>query len=245
MRALTMDTQEALPLAVETVAKSHKTDLRTGKRSDLVFETVELKEEFNNLVASFPGSNKAEKAGNLLDALKRFKSLSTMTSLGFSTEDENRLITALGLTPKEQELLDSALQLPGNNFISLLKTGLMAEVKRSISHSEKLNELKDVDFKTLSSDANINKTFRGLAALKIQKAIEVAKAHNETCQDRDDKIYISESVIARVTGSNRQSIRDYFTANKAEIDAHNRKHDLDNGVNRKGKGYDFKATLGL
>lgn len=269
MRTLTMDTQETLGLDVataETITKSQKTDPRSGKRTDLTFETVGMKDEFNNLVASFPGSNKSEKAAHLLEALKRLKSLESMSSLGFSDEDENRLINALGLSDKEKELLDTALQLPGTNFISLLKTGLMSEVKRSMSHAEKLKELKDVDFKTLSSGENNTKTFRGMAALKIQKAVESIIAHNESCQERADKIYISESILFQVTGSNRKAILQYLwidgekvnkddvagedyktkpTKEGALVIQHNKKHDLDDGVNRKGKNYDFKATLGL
>lgn len=148
--------------------------------------------------------------------------------------------TQIDLTEDEKKIVETAINVSGLSYEHLLKRGLLAECKREMSlveHREKLS--------TLDDSALLNSTIRGAASLRIKKAIDAIIHHNEHVTEKEDKIYISESIVFRITGSNRGAIRQFFEQNQEMIDTHNKKYGLDDSVNRKGKGYDFKATLGL
>jgi hypothetical protein len=205
----------------------------TTRRPELRFTSnQELIDRFNKVAALEFEDDKNACFEAALSALEEVELLRTKLT-GFSTD--------LDLTEAEMadvELASSKSHMP---IKQLRKIGLMAEVKRTLKQhgNTDLSALSDSDLK--------EKTVRGTAAMRIQKAIDAIAKHNDSCQEREDKVFISESMVFSATGSNRKAITDYFSSHADEIQGLNDKHQLDASVNRKGKntGFNIKAVLGL
>lgn len=151
---------------------------------------------------------------------------------------------SLALSTEEQELVNKAVEKSGMSFDEILKRGLLAEASKLEKQSDKLGEYQDLTYQELEKLAQ-ETTIKGIATLKIQKCIELIEHHNNHCQLTADKIFISPTVVFKVTNSNRASINSYFEEHQEQIDKLNSKHKLEASINRKGKGYDVKATLGV
>lgn len=87
----------------------------------------------------------------------------------------------------------------------------------------------------------------GMANWRIQKAIEAVIRWNDTCE-ADDRYCITKGVIFSLTGSNRQTIKNYFELGtvKATLAEHHERYGLDEFSNRKpGKSVDgyLKAKI--
>jgi bisphosphoglycerate-dependent phosphoglycerate mutase len=76
----------------------------------------------------------------------------------------------------------------------------------------------------------------GSAEERIHRAVQAMMNYNDLASSKDNKWAISESVVARLTGSNRPAIRRYFEQHQQTIDQHNDMHGLSDGHNvSKGK----------
>lgn len=144
------------------------------------------------------------------------------------------------LTSEQVDLLNNAVEVSGMSVKELAKRGLIAECKKAVTLSAKQASLADVDSEDLRE-----MTFKGVAATRIEKAITRIREYNDNQPDNQTRYCISESLVASVTGSNRNAIKDYFKAHKDEIVSHNGKYGLTNESNRKGKGINVKEVLGF
>ncbi len=63
--------------------------------------------------------------------------------------------------------------------------------------------------------------------------------------DNETKIYISESLVVKLSGHSVTNARKYFEENQSDITSHNKKHNLDSNSNKKLRGFDYAGTLGL
>ena len=122
----------------------------------------------------------------------------------------------------------------------LTKRGLLKEARTAVSLAKHQAELSEVDPDDLKK-----MTFRGVAATRIEQVISKIMEWNNNHPEQKDRFYISETLIARLTGSNRGAIKDYFQTHDTLINDHNYKYSLSNDDNRKGKGVDVKQMLGL
>lgn len=161
----------------------------------------------------------------------------------------------IDLSDDEKIEVEEAINASGLSYGQLLKVGLLAECRRIKKQSETLQNMQNLSLAELiergkkgkDTEGKKGNTIRGFAALKIQKTVEALMEYNNHCQDKADKTYISQSIVAEITRSNRKAIIEYFEANKGEIDEHNADHKLDKRHNA-GKDKDrsdYLADLGL
>jgi hypothetical protein len=158
-------------------------------------------------------------------------------------QSDNQHNNDLPLTNDEQQQVQSAMSNSGLTYQEIAKDGLLQRAKYLNSVAKKQSELEslsDADIKE-----NINKlTFKGVADYRIEQAIQKIIDYNETAS-QNDKICITKGIVFNITGSNRQTINKFFETKQHWIDDHNNKHNLTDKDNRKGKGYDVKAVLGI
>lgn len=81
------------------------------------------------------------------------------------------------------------------------------------------------------------------ALIPIKKIVEKIMGWNDG--DNEKKIYISESMITKLSGYSVTKVRKYMEENQKDIDSHNKKYDLDSSTNRRLKGFDYEGSLGL
>lgn len=63
--------------------------------------------------------------------------------------------------------------------------------------------------------------------------------------DNESKIYISESLVTKLSGHSVSQVRNYFEENQSDINSHNKKYNLDSNSNKKLRGFDYAGALGL
>lgn len=156
-------------------------------------------------------------------------------------------IDDLGLNDKELDEVNSALKVSGLTKAQLLKRGLLAEARRENSIAEKRTTFESLDEETLRKGTKI----RGVAEFRIGKAVEALINHNSDL-DRpiEEKYFINQSTIFRLSGSNIKSIQEYLKHNQDLIDKHNHEYGLEESINRKSvkvngvEKKDIKAVFG-
>jgi hypothetical protein len=77
---------------------------------------------------------------------------------------------------------------------------------------------------------------KGLGEKKVEKFIKKLMAHNDACQEKDDKAYISATftftqLASMGANTHRNYINKIFSENEALIKKHNAKHGLDDRHN--------------
>ena len=151
-------------------------------------------------------------------------------------------INNFGITEaSEVKEVKDALINSNSSLIDIAKDGLLWR-SRYINGVAK----KQSEFENMKKDELNKTTTKGSANYKIEKAIQAIMDHNDRQdkKDKQNKVYISKSIVFKLTGSNRQTINKYFDQHKY-MDKHNRDHELNEKDNRKGKGYDFKNLVGF
>lgn len=92
------------------------------------------------------------------------------------------------------------------------------------------------------SNKGIESNLKGKAVQKIDRTVRAVMQFNEQAKEPEEKWFISESLIFRLTGCNRPAVRRYFQALRSEIDEHNQHHQLSERHNQlKGKKSDEQA----
>ena len=188
--------------------------------------TEEQKMEFDSIKDELGLSNQGEVLAALLSAYREFQQIK-------QTSD-------LNLTEDEQELINKAISYSGMTREEIAKRGFIAEAKKAVSLAKHQADLSELDPEELKK-----KTFLGVAAIRIQKTVEKIMQHNDNQPEKQNKFYISESLVFKLSGSNRKAIKDYFENYHIMINDHNQKHGLSNEDNRKGKGVDIKSILNI
>jgi predicted DNA-binding protein len=147
--------------------------------------------------------------------------------------------TILGLDGQEIEIVQDAQKCSGQDLKMIAKDGLLQRSKYLKSTMGKK------DFESMSEDELKLTTSKGSAYYRISEAIETIKTYNDSQSEKKLKLFISPSLVFKLTGSNRKSINQFFEQYQTMINEHNSKHELTELDNRKGKGYDVKEALGI
>lgn len=83
-----------------------------------------------------------------------------------------------------------------------------------------------------------------IAYYLIYLATVIVREHNDKQTDINNKICLTEELLFKLTGSNREIIKIYFEEHQDYIDRLNSKHNLtEENNNNKGKDFDFKEFL--
>lgn len=144
------------------------------------------------------------------------------------------------LSPSEQDEVSKAVQVSGMTQEQLAKRGLLKEARTALSLAKYQADLSEVDPEKLR-----DMTFRGVASTRIERVVTRIMDYNDTCGEQKDRYCITPTLVANLSGSNRNAVREYFNSHKFMIDDHNSKYSLTNADNRKGKGIDAKQVLGF
>jgi hypothetical protein len=127
-----------------------------------------------------------------------------------------------GLSEELQAQIDKAVK-SGANLQELMVIGLLAEVKRWNSTSEKRSNFADLSYRELMSQR-----VKGAAEERIERALKATIAHNESCESSDDKLFITTTVIFRITNANRKALLAFFNRKDVikTLEEHHQKHGL-------------------
>jgi hypothetical protein len=80
--------------------------------------------------------------------------------------------------------------------------------------------------------------------IPIDEIVAAIQQYNNATES-GRKIYISRAIVAEISPHPTKEIEDFFTKHKAQIDAHNEKHELKRSTNRGLKGQDWISWLNL
>ncbi|MBW4661396.1 MAG: hypothetical protein KME15_22200 [Drouetiella hepatica Uher 2000/2452] len=80
--------------------------------------------------------------------------------------------------------------------------------------------------------------------ISIDEIVSAIQEYNNVAGSKK-KIYISRAVVAEVSPHSTKELESYFSEHKAEIDAHNEKHELKRNTNRGLKGENWISWLDL
>lgn len=140
------------------------------------------------------------------------------------------------LTEIEKEELNQATKVSGISQAELVKNGLINEVRTINTKNNRMEKLeKDNDVQDSLKD--------GSALARINIKVKKIMKHNDNQDEKINKLFISETTIFKMTGSNRSGIKDYMSLYKGKVDTHNKKHDLTANDNLRVKGRDVKTIL--
>lgn len=193
--------------------------------------TEQCKTELDHVQKQLKLSKQGETVSALLDAYRELQELKKKMSVESNEFD---------LSPSEQEEVSKAVERSGMSQEQLAKRGLLKEARTALSLAKYQDKLSEIDPEKLRK-----MTFRGVASARIENAVTKLMNYNDTRGEQKDRRCISETFIAKLSGSNRNAVRDYFDSHKLMIDDHNAKYSLTIADNRKGKGIDLKQILGL
>lgn len=201
---------------VKQMSKSPRLNVSTTEETKTEFEHIQNLEGF---------STYGETLALLIAAYQELKQINSLE---------------LKLTDEENQLVEDAVNLSGMSRNEITKRGLIAEAKKAVSLAKRQSELSEAAPEDLKK-----MTFRGVAATRIEQIIIRIMEHNDSQPEKQNKFCITESLVFKLTGSNRKAITDYFDSHRILIEDHNQKHQLTNEDNRKGKGIDIKSMLNL
>ena len=187
--------------------------------------SLQRKAELDHVQKQLELSNQGDTIAVLIDAYRELQDLKKHS---------------LELTLSEQDEVDKAVERSGMSLDQLTKRGLLKEARTALSLAKLQERLEDTDPAKLKT-----MTFRGVASTRIEQVIKKIMDYNDTRGEQKDRYCISETLVAKLSGSNRNAVREYFNSHKIMIDDHNAKYNLTNNDNRKGKGIDAKQVFSL
>jgi hypothetical protein len=134
----------------------------------------------------------------------------------------NALIQLLDYSPEELDEIDAALAHEYNDVWHLLKTGLLAQVRRATSFGI-ANGQRDIN------DPSQRMRVKGAGYVKVAETVQHLMQANRDAltQGRSqwDIVYLGKVLVARASGCHQLTVDQYWTQHGAEIDQHN----ADNG----------------
>ena len=89
-----------------------------------------------------------------------------------------------------------------------------------------------VDFSVMPSEDLKKSTRKGSATEKLRRALKAMERHNDQARERSQKWHINQGCLKNLTGCFVPSIRSFMDDRAQEIAEHNKKHELDEGVNK-------------
>jgi hypothetical protein len=166
-------------------------------------------------------------------------------------EDTTKLDFEKDLSSEQFEALKEISQNERVEYKVIAKNALASVIKKYKTQSENIPDFESMSLAELEEMINTGKgrTYKGLAEARITKVVQLVIEHNDNQPEKKYKWCISPTLVAKLTGSNRQAINNFFTNHKVMIDDHNTKHSLRDLDNRKGIGgttiESLKQSLGL
>lgn len=150
--------------------------------------------------------------------------------LASDTQNGNTVYEAL--SESDKHIVDTARS-NGANITELLGLGLVAESKRWNSNQGTRDKFADLGFIELGKITGV----KGVSEERVKRTIQACLNHNESAQNPEDRVFITQSFVFKLSGSNRQTIKGYFE--KPEIVEYLEKHHSEMGLtpdhNRKSR----------
>ncbi len=78
---------------------------------------------------------------------------------------------------------------------------------------------------------------------RINQLINTIIKYNELQKNKYNKVFINPSLVVRLSGANRETVKRYFAEHKALIDGHNQGHQLTAKINHRGSGFNIKREI--
>ena len=196
----------------------------------------EIKEKFDEITKEL-GKTQSDKIQALIELYESLKkeneTLKNQIQLGELS------YTLLGLNGSEIREVQNAEKVSLQSLQTIARDGILQKARYINSTVGK----KDYD--SMTDDELKISTSKGSANARISNMIEKIRQHNDNQPDNSDRLFLSSSLIFKLTNSNFKIINSYFETYRTMIDDANNKYQLSEKDNRKGKGYDFKKVLGI
>jgi len=177
-----------------------------------------LCDKFESLV-HITGLSKKEMLEKLIDAY-------------LASDSQNGNAVYDGLSDSDKVVVDTARG-NGANIGELLALGLVAESKRWNSNQGTRDKFASLGFDDLGKITGV----KGVSEERIRRTVQACLNHNESAQSPEDRVFITQSFVFKLSGSNRQTIKTYFE--KPEIIDSLEKHHSEMGLtpdhNRKSR----------
>lgn len=145
------------------------------------------------------------------------------------------------LTDDEKKIVEDAC-IAGNTTVPQMQhDGLLMMAKRINSTQDYLKNASAEDLRKTGA--------KGAAAERIKRCVEALKewnsqkAQSKDLEEQTECYYITVTLIRKLTGSRYAAVKAYIEENQDTIEAHHTEFNLDEDVNRKGKGNDVFDKL--
>jgi len=99
------------------------------------------------------------------------------------------------------------------------------------------------DFSSMKTSELAGIRHKGAANERIRRAVAAIAAYNDQAQSANDRWFVNPRAIQRLAGSRYPIINEYFAAHQAEIDALNKKYQLNDRYNHKPDGIETVITI--
>lgn len=154
--------------------------------------------------------------------------------------DEQENLSKFNFSEDEQNEINQAISHTGS-YEEIAKAGILHRVRYVNSIAQ-----KESNFESMTDEELKAKPVKGVAKYRIEQTVQRIIEHNNNPQTKqDDKICINQTMLFKLTGSNRKAIKQYLEDEQEFLQAHHNQHNLNDSSNRKGANYDFKVILGL
>ena len=157
----------------------------------------------------------------------------------FSALDENlsgQSVVNLfqGLTESEKSLVDEALKVERIDLNELMKRGLLMIAKSYVSSAASKKQLgfDGMSFCQLAKLGTDRRTIRGLSEAKIEKAFEMIQEFNKDQSDEEQRLYVSQDLIYKITNSNLVTIKKWVENHPTDIEEANHGIEPKRGMKR-------------
>jgi len=199
-------------------------------RKNKTFRVEAMPEDLTNRLFDYLEAS-GGKGADFLEASLNCLTTPPQSAFEFSDELKSQMATAArGLNESVDEFIRKAIE----NRVALSNRG----------KNDKRQDGSDLDAMSLEEliawiQAEKGRgLLKGLGEKKVEKFIKKLMAHNDACQEKDDKAYISAtftfSQLARMgANTHRNYINKFFAENESMIQKHNAKHKLDDRHNSK------------
>ena len=132
----------------------------------------------------------------------------------------------LNLSETETQLVEGAMTMSRMSRKELTKRGLLKEARTALTIAEKLEKESNASFEKLG-EKQFN--YKGVALKRVGLTVSRMMAYNDSLVENKDKLYITETFVANVSGSNRTAVKQYFAneVNDDTIKSHNKQNKFD------------------
>lgn len=154
-----------------------------------------------------------------------------------NSEKSHDLIDLLELDSQESDEVRKAEINTKTSIQAIAKEGLIQRAKY-------LNNINNTNFDNIPLEELRTSNVKGVADYKIRLVIDRIKEHNLNSCEPKERIYISPSLVQKLSGSNFNTVKKWFE-NHHDINEHNSKYELGNSNNRRGSGFDYHQYLNL